>query len=86
MKGLHKPVHEVFNTIYRHESKSDAQKCVALADVSRALHYSKQRRDPVVTLFEINDRESMKQGKSSILLSTLQARNVPEAQISVHEK
>lgn len=50
-------------------------------------HYTTaNRRDPVVTLFEINDRESMKQGKSSILLSTLQARNVPEAQISVHEK
>lgn len=42
MKGLHMPVHEGFNTIYRHESKSDTPKFVALADVSRALHYSEQ--------------------------------------------
>lgn len=42
MKGLHKPVHEMFNAICRHDSKSGAAKSVALADVSEALHYSKQ--------------------------------------------
>lgn len=68
MKGLHKPVNEVFNTIYRHESKFDTPKFVALTNVSRALHYSKQGRDPVMTLLEINDREAMKQGKSFIYL------------------
>lgn len=42
MKGLQKPMHDMCNAICRHKSKSGAAKSVAMADVSEALHYSKQ--------------------------------------------
>lgn len=68
MKGLHKTMHDMFNAICRHKSNSGAAKSVALADVSEALHYSKQGRDPVVSLFDINERKVVKQGEFSISL------------------